>query len=244
MKFAIISDLHANLDALETVLDHAGDLPILCLGDLVGYGAQPNEVIDIVRSRAIHTIMGNHDLACADGTGAEDFNPRARESVIWTNRQLTQTNIDWLLSLPYTITQPTFTLVHGSPDRPEMFWYVCDRWDAKCAFDASPDELTFVGHSHIPGIFELRPDGITVTQIAGDREISLIGLDHGARYIVNVGSIGQPRDKDPRASYVVYDDAERTVTWHRIKYNIKAAQKKIRATSLPPTLADRLARGE
>jgi diadenosine tetraphosphatase ApaH/serine/threonine PP2A family protein phosphatase len=246
MRYALVSDLHSNLEALKAVLAHIGDLPILCLGDIVGYGPNPNEVVNLIRSRANAVVLGNHDIACADGTGVEEFNPDAAASAAWTNRHLSEENIAWLLSLPYTISRGSFGLVHGSPHSPERFWYVMDTYDATLAFAAAKERVTFIGHSHFPHVFRLLPNETRATgwAIVGDHTVSLKeSLEHGGRFIINVGSTGQPRDEDPRASYVVYDDDLETVTWHRVAYDLRTTQKKIRATTLPARGAARLALG-
>jgi predicted phosphodiesterase len=245
MKYAIISDIHANLDALKAVLEDAGDVPLLCLGDIVGYGAQPNECIDIIRGRALHTVLGNHDLACGDGTGLEYMNRDATRSAFLTHRRLTDSSIDFLLALPYVVTTPTFSLVHSSPEHPEAFTYVNDVYEAKHAFAASDDLITFIGHSHHPGVFMREEDEhLEGTAVVGDRELN-VGkyIEGGARFIINVGSTGQPRDSDCRASYVMYDDVSLTVSWRRVEYDISSAQTRIRLAKLPSNCADRLASG-
>ena len=144
MRYAIVSDIHANLDALHAVLEDAGDVPLLCLGDIVGYGAQPNECVDIIRNRAVHTVLGNHDLACGDGTGIDHMNSDPAKSAFWTHRRLSDANIDFLLALPYTVKTPTFALVHSSLNHPENFTYVDDVYEAEEAFAACDDIITFI----------------------------------------------------------------------------------------------------
>jgi diadenosine tetraphosphatase ApaH/serine/threonine PP2A family protein phosphatase len=245
VKYAIVSDVHSNLEALEAVLVRVGHMPLLCLGDLVGYGPQPNECVATVRARAKHVVMGNHDLACADGTGIEQFNPVAMASAAWTNRTLSESNIVYLKSLPFEVWEPTFALVHGSPHFPADFNYVFTHRDARAAFDATSATVTFIGHSHQPNAIALSPDdAITMTRVvAAEHDHVEHRLEPRSRYIVNVGSVGQPRDMDARASYVVYDDCLRTVTWHRVTYDVATVQAKIRATTLPARCAERLATG-
>jgi diadenosine tetraphosphatase ApaH/serine/threonine PP2A family protein phosphatase len=245
MRYAIVSDIHANLDALEAVLEDAGDVPLLCLGDTVGYGAQPNECVELIRNRALHTVLGNHDLACGDGSGIEYMNADAAKSAFWTHRRLSDANIDFLLALPYTVKTPTFALVHSSPNHPENFTYLDDLYEAEEAFAVGDDLVTFIGHSHLPGIFMLKPDDhIQHIPIAGYRVLHASSLiEQGARLIINVGSTGQPRDNDFRPSYVLYDDVERTISWRRVEYDVAGAQAKIRATTLPKRCADRLESG-
>jgi diadenosine tetraphosphatase ApaH/serine/threonine PP2A family protein phosphatase len=234
MKYAIVSDIHANLDALNAVLEDAGDVALLCLGDIVGYGAQPNECVEIIRGRAMHTVLGNHDLACGDGTGLEYMSNDAARSTLLTHRRLSDSNIDFLLALPYVVTMPTYSLVHSSPENPEGFNYVDDVYEAKAAFAACDDRITFIGHSHVEW-----------TPIVGYRELNASsGVQLGARFIINVGSTGQPRDSDSRASYVLYDDVALTISWRRVEYDIASAQAKIRATKLPKNCGDRLELGQ
>jgi diadenosine tetraphosphatase ApaH/serine/threonine PP2A family protein phosphatase len=246
MKYAIVSDIHANLDALEAVLADAGDVPLLCLGDIVGYGAQPNECVEHIRSRAMHTVMGNHDLACGDGTGLEFMNTNAAKSAFWTHRELSDANIEFLLSVPYVVAMPTFLLVHSSPEKPEAFNYVDDVYEAEEAFTVCDDLITFIGHTHNPGAFILETDAdVQWTPTAGNRELDVTSsIKDGSRFIINVGSTGQPRDSDPRASYLLYDDVTLKMSWHRVEYDIASAQAKIRATKLPKNCADRLEIGQ
>jgi diadenosine tetraphosphatase ApaH/serine/threonine PP2A family protein phosphatase len=246
MKYAIVSDIHANLDALNAVLEDAGDVALLCLGDIVGYGAQPNECVEIIRSRATHTVLGNHDLACGDGTGLEYMSTDAARSTLLTHRRLSDSNIDFLLALPYVVAMPTYSLVHSSPENPEGFNYVDDVYEAKEAFAACDDLITFIGHSHHPGVFMREADEhVEWIPIVGYRELSASScIELGARFIVNVGSTGQPRDSDSRASYVLFDDVTLTISWRRVEYDIASAQAKIRATKLPKNCADRLEIGQ
>jgi diadenosine tetraphosphatase ApaH/serine/threonine PP2A family protein phosphatase len=171
-----------------------------------------------------------------------DMNPRAAAAASWTHKNLTQENKEWLLALPYLITEPTYAIVHGSPNQPELFYYVIGERAITNAFKAATRKVTFVGHSHHPDISELQPTGKVWNSIVAGNNV--FNLHPWASYIVNVGSIGQPRDRDTRASFVVYDDERRTATWHRVAYNIAVAQAKIRATSLPPDCADRLGVGK
>jgi predicted phosphodiesterase len=245
MRYAIVSDIHSNLDALEAVLEDAGDVSLLCLGDIVGYGAQPNECVDIIRRRAVHTVLGNHDLTCGDGTGIDHMNTDPAKSAFWTHRRLSDANIAFLMALPYTVKTPTFALAHSSLNHPENFNYLDDIYEAEEAFAAADDVIMFIGHSHLPAIFMLNPDDhIEHSLIAGYRVLHAGSLiEQGARFIINVGSTGQPRDDNFRASYVLYDDAERTISWRRVEYDVAGAQEKIRATTLPKNCADRLESG-
>jgi diadenosine tetraphosphatase ApaH/serine/threonine PP2A family protein phosphatase len=247
MKYAIVSDIHANDIALEAVLDHAdethGTIPLLCLGDIVGYGPRPNETVAIVRERALSTVVGNHDLACANGTGIERFNVHAAASALWTRENLTSANVDWLLSLPFTVDKPAYSIVHGSPKDPAAFEYVTDRWSARDAFDATRARLTFIGHTHVPQLFR-EWDYTSIERIRRTPPASCdfveTGVNGDNRYLVNVGSVGQPRDRDPRASYAVYDDERLTVTWFRVPYSAAAVAEAIALTDLPQSCGERL----
>ena len=211
MKYAIVSDIHANLDALDAVLTHAGSVPLLCLGDIVDDGGHPNECVQIIRDRAVHTVLGNVDLARSRGP---------TKSTLRTQR-LSASSKEFLLALPYVITMPTYALVHGSPHEPERYHYIVSEQGARAAFAACDNLITFVGHSHCPGIFVLDPDGrLQILKIIGDaQQYSMRSeIELGSRFIVNVGSTGEPRDGDARASYVIYDDTELRISWHRIEY--------------------------
>ena len=165
-------------------------------------------------------------------------------SANWTNRTLTPENIDYLLGLPLLIDAPTYTLVHASPYEPELWHYVMNELAAYRAFNAAPDSLiTFIGHSHYPCLYAREPDGVIIKWTAFGPDFIDLRETYpvGTRFVVNVGSVGQPRDRDPRAAYVVYDDEAMTVRWNRVDYDIAAAQAKIRATSMPERCADRLA---
>ena len=220
MKYAIVSDIHANLDALDAVLTHAGSVPLLCLGDIVGDGGQPNECVQIIRDRAVHTVLGNVDLARSRRAEIDDVDSGPTTSALRTQR-LSASTKEFLLALPYVVTMPTYALVHGSPHEPERYHYIDSERRAKAAFAACDNLITFVGHTHCPGIFVRDPDGrLQITEIIGDaKQYSMHSeIELGSRFIVNVGSTGEPRDRDHRASYVIYDDTALTIYWHRIEY--------------------------
>lgn len=241
MITAILSDIHGNLDALEAVLavvDERHPSRLLCLGDVVGYGGNPNECVETIRRRCAVTLMGNHDAAATGGPEAARFNVHARTAALWTAKVLTPENRDWLRGLPLTHSFESFLCVHASPASPRSWEYVFDRYDADPQFPYFTEPLCLLGHTHQPAAYELRESGcVPVTT-------PRLRLSPERRYIVNVGSVGQPRDRDPRASVVLYHEGANEIEFLRVSYDIEAAQKKILDAELPPFLAARLATGE
>lgn len=245
MRYLILSDLHANLEALEAVLaDAAGHYDeILCLGDVVGYGADPNAVAEWTRTHAKLTVRGNHDRACTAQVMLSWFNPIAQAAVVWTENMLTPDNYAWLKDLPQgPLTVGDFQLVHGAPGDEDQ--YVLNKDDAWFAQECCTAKLTFFGHTHVQGGFEFRGRRVLDIERPGklDRE-RVVELGKADGYLINVGSVGQPRDRDPRAAYALYDPAEPRVVLRRVGYDVAKAQRKIREASLPVLLADRLADG-
>jgi len=237
VRYAIVSDIHSNIEALETafaLLDD--DIGVLCLGDIVGYGPNPNECVARIRARATATVLGNHDVAAIDDFGLAYFNPAAREAMVWTQHVLSSENVDWLNGLGYEYRLPELLLVHGAPH--EYFEYILDKAAAGRAFAATDAPLIFVGHTHISEVYDLAPDGAIVhrhLQQGGD-----VTLAAGHRYLINVGSIGQPRDLNPRASFGLYDTETQTVTIVRFDYPIARVREKIALAHLPDALGRRL----
>ena len=211
---------------------------ILCLGDLVGYGADPALCLSLIRERAAAVVAGNHDYAVVGLTPLEFFNPYARAAAEWTARELEHDDRSWLKGLPLTATLGGATLVHASPRNPEEWDYLFSAEDGEQAFPHFSTPLCFLGHSHVPGVWI--HDGRSVSYRRG---LSRIDLSPACRYVMNVGSVGQPRDRDPRASYAVWDEAEGWVEWVRVVYPIPITQQKIVRAGLPTFLAERLARG-
>ena len=240
-KIAILGDIHSNLDALETVLADCraeGVEEYLCTGDVVGYNACPHECLEIVRGLGCPVMMGNHDFYVSSEQNLDDFNPHAAFVVNWTRAQLSGDELEWLKMLPFARTVKGLALVHATMDNPETFGYVFDNLQAEANFILQKTPICFHGHTHCPMIYEKSMQGVFRID-PQDFKLQL-----GRKYFINVGSVGQPRDGDPRATYVIYDTVERTVRFRRLVYDIGAAQAKIRAAGLPERLAERLAFGQ
>lgn len=241
MRVLIISDIHANYSALETVLNAAGDYEaVWCLGDLVGYGPDPNECIERVRQQPnLHCVIGNHDAAALEQIDVETFNPEARLAIMWTQQQLTESSRAFLGGLEEKTQASDVTITHGSPRHP-VWDYLLDTRTATLNFDYFDTPLCFVGHTHLPVIYSLED----TNQLAG-RSIpepnQAICLPE--RAIVNPGSVGQPRDRDPRAAYALYDTETRLWDFKRIAYDIAAVQARMIRAGLPDRHIQRLAAG-
>ena len=239
MRYLIVSDIHANLEALQAVLAAAaGEYDrVVCCGDLVGYGADPNAVVEWARANVAAVVRGNHDRAAVGMEDLEWFNPVARAAALWTHRQLTPENAAYVRELPRgPRVVESFRIVHGSPlDEDE---YVLGAVDASQVFAYAPSTLDFFGHTHVQGGFVWRRGRI---ETLGGRE--LLEFDPDGAYLVNPGSVGQPRDGDPRAAFVLYDPAGRVLFYRRAPYDVKKAQEKIVRAGLPPLLGERLAMG-
>jgi predicted phosphodiesterase len=245
VRYLILTDLHANLEALEAVLDHAHGRydRAVCCGDLVGYGADPNPVVEWVREHCAATVRGNHDKACTGLDDLEWFNPVARQAALWTQAALTAENAHWTRELPKgPVPLDGFQLVHGAPfDEDE---YVVQAAEATQAFGYLEARVAFFGHTHLQGGFiwnRSRVETIPRTAPRSDRQV--MEIDPDCAYLINPGSVGQPRDGDRRAAYCLYDTDAGMVTYFRTEYDIAAAQRKIRAAGLPDVLAERLSVG-
>ena len=240
MKFAIIADIHANLEAFEVVLEDIKSqncTHIACLGDVVGYNANPKECLDIVRSMNIPCVKGNHDEYCSSEEHLEGFNPAAAEAVNWTRKQLTDEDRQWLRDLRYTRMVTSFTIVHATLDGPQRWGYVFDKLAAAASFTYQNTAICFFGHTHVPVAF------MRDNMVRGGT-YSKFKTEPGKKYFVNVGAVGQPRDGNPKSAYVVYDVFEGTIELRRLDYDIPKAQAKIRAAGLPERLAERLSYGK
>jgi predicted phosphodiesterase len=242
LRYLILSDLHSNWEALTAVLKDAKKRydTIICCGDVVGYGADPNKMTEWVRANSAVTIRGNHDRACSSLTGIEWFNPLAQVASRWTYGALTDHNRVWLDSLPAgPVELDGFAMVHGSPlDEDE---YLLTASAAAEAFAFLDRPLTFFGHTHVQGGFENRR--MKVIRFEPAALGYPIGMDEYAAYLVNPGSVGQPRDSDPRAAYLLYDSEDQTLEFRRAEYDVAAAQEKIVDAGLPMMLAARLSIG-
>jgi diadenosine tetraphosphatase ApaH/serine/threonine PP2A family protein phosphatase len=236
----VLSDVHANLESLDRALRSLEtDDVVVSLGDVVGYGPNPNECVAMLRERSRHAVLGNHDLAAVENFGVEHFNAAARAAIAWTQGVLDEPSRVWLNGLPYELRFPDFLLVHGAPVR--YFDYILDKDAAAAAFANTDAPLVFVGHTHIAEYWVCNEDGeIGHKHMQHGGELS---LEAGKRYIVDVGSVGQPRDLNPEASFAIYDTERKIVTWIRYAYPIAEVQQKMRAVRLPAFLVDRLAVG-
>jgi len=245
VRYLILSDLHANWEALEAVARHAKGVydRALCCGDLVGYGADPNPVVEWVRDNCALIVRGNHDRAC---TGLEDlewFNPVARAAAVWTLENLSPENVAYVRDLPQG---PAFVegiqVLHGSPCDEDD--YVVGADQAAQAFTYLESRLAFFGHTHLQGGFIWNQERVeTIPSISLQSDRQALDIDSSGGYLLNPGSVGQPRDGDPRAAYAVYDTDRSVVDYYRVDYDVEAAQRKIRDAGLPSFLAERLSLG-
>lgn len=246
MRILIVSDIHSNIVALETVLAAAGDFDgIWCLGDTIGYGPRPNECVAYMKD-ATYAISGNHDLACIGKIDLEDFNPDARTANEWNGQQLTIENLNWLAGL-YTRNEclyhfQEFAMAHGSPREP--VWEYLLTVDQALANFADPHfqtKVCLIGHSHVPISFRLDPRGYCQRSFPDSSDV--IDLSDDARFIINPGSVGQPRNQDPRAAYAVLDTDRGKLQFWRIPYDFARTQEQMRSVGLPVALIRRLAFG-
>lgn len=242
MRFLILSDIHGNKHALDAVLeDSAGQWEqVVCLGDIVGYGGHPNEVTAWVKQNASTVIRGNHDRACCGDEALEWFNRPAQQAALWTLAHLEPAHRTYLEDLPPgPVAVANFWAVHGSPaDEDE---YITDKSDAEVAARYMPGEICFFGHTHYQGGFGVRRGRVwELGPPKGKESERCHELENDSVYLINPGSIGQPRDHDPRAAYALFDSMTKTVVLRRVVYEVEAAQKSIREAGLPAWLADRL----
>jgi len=242
MRALILSDLHSNLEALQTTLGYARGLVydrILVLGDIVGYGPDPNGVVGALRGHpGVTAIRGNHDRVAAGVSEPDGFNDAARASALWTRAALEPASLGYLRALtqgPLTFA-PRGLLAHGSPLDEDQ--YLLDPASARACFDQVPFDLCFFGHSHLPCCFALEGDRVRLLVARSDHAV--FTLTPGARHLINPGSLGQPRDRNPKCSFALYDDVEATVTIHRLEYPLERTRDKILAAGLPASLGDRL----
>lgn len=253
MRALVLSDIHGNLEALTAVLDAAGVTDQLWnLGDVVGYGGSPNQVIDMVRPLSSLVVRGNHDRVCCGLASAVGFNPVARAAAMWTQSELTPENLEWLKALPqgpilpeYAVADLNVSCVHGSPLNEDQ--YILSMRDAWAPLQQMISDVTFFGHTHVQGGFsssgsewkEIRP----AYRSRKDAESWTVKLPSGSRHLINPGSVGQPRDFDWRAAFAIYDSEALEVTYHRVPYDLTSSQGRILMAGLPERLAARLREG-
>jgi diadenosine tetraphosphatase ApaH/serine/threonine PP2A family protein phosphatase len=239
MRIAVLSDIHSNIVALDAVLAHLGTVDAVWhLGDVVGYGPEPDAVVERLASLGAVGVRGNHDAAAAGGSEIDYFNPEARAAMEWTRRRITDATRDWLAALPERHVERDTTLVHGSPRDP-IWEYVTSMTIARAAIAVLTTTLGLHGHTHVPVAFA-----------TANGRLEMIAPSDGSSFdledrvaLVNPGSVGQPRDGDPRASYLVLDPDARSIAWHRVEYDIDAVMAAMRAVGLPDRLAERLRHG-
>jgi len=240
MRYAILADIHGNLDAFEAVLrdidDKGGADELWCLGDVVGYGPDPAECIALLRRHPHLCVAGNHDWAAIGKIDICDFNPHAAEACRWTGGRLAPGDIEYLEGLPLRLERGDFTIVHGSPREP-IWEYVMSVHEAEANFDCYDTKHCLIGHSHVPAVFELSDNNCLIAEMK-----PLLKLGE-RRLIVNCGSVGQPRDGDPRASYAVYDAGDQVIYHNRIEYDVARVQQRMVSLGLPRFLAERLGHG-
>ena len=234
---AVISDIHSNLHALDAVLadiQSRGISNLLCLGDIVGYGAQPAECVDRIRELGCTTIMGNHDsmVAC----GVDDFSERVRPGIEWSRQQLSADQKSWLASLPLSLESEDYQAVHASLWQPETWRYLITADEAQLHFRLQSKPACFIGHSHLPRLWVEGAD-------ERDETFGIEDVRKGKRHIVNAGSVGQPRDHEPMACYVIYSQARQEFRFQRVSYDVAGAQAAIIAAGLPASYARRLVMG-
>jgi predicted phosphodiesterase len=239
MRIAILSDLHANLEATDAVLADARDrgcTDYVCLGDVVGYNANPRECLEIVQKLGCPVVKGNHDEQASLDESSRDFNALAEMAINWTREQLTEPDKQWLRDLGFTRQIGDFTIVHATLDRPEQWGYVFNTLDAAASFAYQETTVCFFGHTHVAGAF-VRDDGVKRVRV------DELKIEPTKKYFINTGSVGQPRDGDWRAAYCIYHVDKNVVEQRRLKYDVATAQDKIIKAGLPRLLAERLKLG-
>ena len=239
-RIAILGDIHSNLEALSAVVEDArsrGATDFVSVGDIVGYNTDPSACIKRIRELNCLCVRGNHDhYCCSNEEGLEDFQPRAANVIDWTRRQLSEDEAHWLAVLPLSRMVMGFTLVHSTLDMPDHWGYVFDLLDAEAHFNYQTTTLCFHGHTHVPLVFEKRSEVIRA-------ETANLIVSFGVKYFINVGSVGQPRDGDPRSSYVMYLPKLKKLEFLRVPYDFETTAEKVRAAGLPERNAQRLGQG-
>jgi predicted phosphodiesterase len=239
MRIALFGDIHANLEALEAVLADAsqqGVTQYVCMGDIVGYNADPAACLEIIRAMDCPTVKGNHDEDASGNHSLDTMNPVAAAALVWTREQLNEEQRKWLSRLRMVRQVSDFTVVHSTLDQPVNWNYVTNRFDAMANFSYQFTQLCFHGHTHVPRVYM---KAAKVVEVAADS----VEIEAGAKYFINVGSVGQPRDGDWRACYAIYDLEHNMVVFRRVEYDIAKTQEKIIAAGLPQMLAERIQEG-
>jgi diadenosine tetraphosphatase ApaH/serine/threonine PP2A family protein phosphatase len=239
MRIALFGDIHANLEALDAVLADAasqGVTDYVCIGDIVGYNADPSACLDIIRDMQCSVVKGNHDEDASGNHSLDSMNPIAAAALEWTRHQLSAEQRQWLSALRMVRQVSDFTVVHSTLDQPSHWNYVTNRFDAMSNFSYQFTQLCFHGHTHVPRVY-IKSD--RVQEVSSES----VTIEDGVKYFINAGSVGQPRDGDWRACYAIYDMNHRVVVFRRVEYDIAKTQAKIRAAGLPPMLAERIAEG-
>lgn len=240
MRIAIISDIHSNLIALEAVFHEIEQLwidKIICLGDVVGYGPAPNQCVNLIKEKVDICLMGNHDWAVLGRENLAYFNTFAREAVLWSQKQINNETEAYLRNLEFEYREENCTFVHSAPFEPQAWTYVLNKNDAQIQFNYLHTQICFVGHTHVAGIFSKK------NKIVNFVIEESIKIEDDTRYIINVGSVGQPRDFDPRASFGIIDTENKFFEFRRIIYDIESTQFTMEKFGLPQYLIDRLAYG-
>lgn len=239
MRIALFGDIHANLEALEAVLEDASKQSVtdyVCMGDIVGYNADPAACLERVQAMDCPTVKGNHDEDASGSHSLENMNPVAATALEWTRRQLSDDQRQWLRRLRMVRQVADFTVVHSTLDQPSHWNYVTNRFDAMSNFSYQFTQICFHGHTHVPRVY------VKNDRVREETTDSLV-IEDGAKYFINVGSVGQPRDGDWRACYAIYDLDRQLITFRRVEYDIAETQRKIQAAGLPEMLAERIAEG-
>lgn len=239
MRIALFGDIHANLEALEAVLLDAKEQQVtdyVCMGDIVGYNADPAACLERVRSMDCPTVKGNHDEDAAGYHSLDSMNPVAAIALEWTRQNLSAEQREWLARLRMVRQVADFTVVHSTLDQPANWNYVTNRFDAMANFSYQFTQIGFHGHTHVPRVYVKSE---RVVEVAAES----VAIEEGSKYFINVGSVGQPRDGDWRACYAIYDTDHRVVVFRRVEYDIATTQRKILAAGLPEMLAERIAEG-
>jgi diadenosine tetraphosphatase ApaH/serine/threonine PP2A family protein phosphatase len=239
MRIALFGDIHANLEALEAVLADASEQGVtdyVCMGDVVGYNADPSACLEIVRSMNCPTVKGNHDEDASGSHSLETMNPIAATALEWTRQQLTTDQRQWLARLRMVRQVSDFTVVHSTLDQPANWNYVTNRFDAMSNFSYQFTQICFHGHTHVPRVYM---KSAKVEEVPAES----IVIEPSAKYFINVGSVGQPRDGDWRACYAIFDMVSNLIVFRRVEYDIAKTQAKIISAGLPPMLAERIQEG-